>query len=93
MESTLNVRMDTSLKHRGDAVLRERGIGTSEAVRALWQHLATSHEIPDFLEKADSRQQKQIKKAALLSLAGVAEGRLSDASDEELEALGKARYA
>ena len=93
MESTLNVRIDATLKQRGDAVLREHGIGTSEAVRALWRYLARSHDIPEFMKKESAQDAKQLKKAALFDLLGVAEGRLSNATDAELEALGRARYA
>ena len=52
MDATLNARMDSTLKERGDKVLRDNGISVSTAVRALWQELASTRELPDFLRKA-----------------------------------------
>ena len=93
MEATLNVRMNGSLKERGDKVLRENGISTSAAVRALWQELATTRELPGFLKEATQEAStKRAKKTALDALAGVAQGTLSNMTDEQLEAVGMARY-
>ena len=93
MDATLNVRMNAPLKERGDKVLREHGISASVAVRALWQELATTRKLPAFLEKAvDDSPEKKAKLRALDQLTGVAQGALSNLSDEELRAVGMARY-
>ena len=93
MDATLNVRMSAPLKERGDKVLRENGISTSAAVRALWQELATTRTLPSFLEDMTRESsEKDAKKLALGSLVGVAQGSLSSMSDEELESVGMARY-
>ena len=93
MEATLNVRMSAPLKERGDKVLRDNGISTSAAVRALWQELADTRTLPPFLQNATAESQaRKAKAAALDALAGVAEGSLSNLSDAELEAVGMARY-
>ena len=74
-------------------VLRENGISTSAAVRALWQELATTRTLPGFLEGITRESsEREAKKLALGSLVGVAQGSLSSLSDEELEAVGMARY-
>lgn len=93
MDATLNVRMSASLKERGDKVLRDNGISTSAAVRALWREMASTRALPDFLKKATSEAEaKKAKVRALEQLAGIAEGSLSRLSDEELDAVGMARY-
>lgn len=93
MEATLNVRMSAPLKKRGDKVLKDNGISTSAAVRALWQELADSRELPPFLKNlVDQQDATKAKMRALSALAGVAEGSLSHLTDEELEAVGMARY-
>ena len=93
MDATLNVRMNASLKQRGDKVLRDNGISTSAAVRALWSEMASTRALPDFLNKAtDAAEEKKAKVHALAQLVGVAEGSLSRLSDEELGAVGMARY-
>ena len=46
MASTLNIRIDSTLKERGDKVLRENGISVTEAIRVLWETLAKTHELP-----------------------------------------------
>ena len=93
MDATLNVRMSAPLKKRGDKVLRDNGISTSEAIRALWQELADTRKLPAFLER--EKQQAAAKKSklhALDALTGIAQGSLSNLSDRELEALGMERY-
>ena len=93
MQATLNVRMDAALKERGDRVLREGGVSTSEAVRALWAHLAATRELPDFLMKASSQAAESArKKAALAALAGVGEGACTNLTDEEMARIYEARY-
>lgn len=49
MASTLNIRIDSTLKERGDKVLKENGISVTEAIRTLWETLAKTHELPEFL--------------------------------------------
>lgn len=93
MQATLNVRMDRPLKERGDRVLREHGISASVAVRALWRELAMTHELPAFLKGEQDKEQAAAKVLKLKALAGSARGSLSQASDAELEELGRQRYA
>ena len=93
MEATLNVRMSAPLKERGDKVLRDNGISASAAVRALWQEMATTRTLPPFLQdlKNDASEKKS-KVRALDTLVGVGAGELSTLSDEEMRAIGMARY-
>lgn len=93
MDATLNVRMSASLKERGDKVLRENGVSASAAVRALWQEMASTRALPDFLQQATGKSAaSKAKMLALESLVGVAQGSLSNLTDEEIEAVGMARY-
>jgi len=93
MEATLNVRMQASLKERGDKVLREHNVSTSEAVRALWKELAETRELPAFLKReTHNKDERMAKINAVAALSGIAEGSLSSLSDEELAAVGMARY-
>ena len=93
MDATLNVRLNASLKERGDKVLRENGISASAAVRALWREMASTRSLPSFLENATNEAAaKKAKAQALGQLTGVAQGALSSLTDEELDALGKVRY-
>jgi DNA-damage-inducible protein J len=93
MDATLNVRISAPLKERGDKVLRENGISASMAVRALWQEMATTRVLPDFLKRATEEDStKKARKLALESLAGVARGSLSNLTDAELETIGMERY-
>ena len=91
MDATLNVRLNASLKERGDKVLRENGISASAAVRALWREMATTRSLPSFLEGATGEAAAK-KIRALGQLVGIAQGSLSNLSDEELDAVGMARY-
>ena len=93
MDATLNVRLNASLKERGDKVLRENGVSASTAVRALWREMASTRSLPSFLQDAtDEAAAKKVKARALDQLICVAQGSLSNLSDEELDAVGMARY-
>lgn len=93
MQATLNIRIDETLKERGDKVLRAHGLSTSAAVRALWAQMATTKELPPFLHDALQNQDGRARrKAALRALAGVAEGACSSLSDEEMRELYRGRY-
>lgn len=47
----MNVRIDSSLKNAGDAVLSAHGFTASQAIRALWEYLITQEALPPALEK------------------------------------------
>lgn len=69
MQSLLNVRMDSTLKERGDKVLSDNGISVSDAVRALWAELAKTRAIPDFIKHSEEDiARKTAKKKALENL-------------------------
>lgn len=93
MQATLNIRIDQTLKERGDKVLRDHGVSTSAAVRALWEQLASSRELPPFLRESLQRSSGRTqKKAALLELAGVGEGLCTNLTDDEMRDLYMSRY-
>lgn len=93
MQSTLNIRIDQTLKERGDRVLRDHGVSTSTAVRALWAQMASTKELPTFLRDELSRQDgREKKKAALETLAGIGEGNYSRMTDEEMRVMYRSRY-
>lgn len=93
MQATLNIRIEQTLKERGDKVLRAHGVSTSAAVRALWEQLASSRELPPFMQEALQKEDGRArKKAALRSLAGAGEGTCSNLTDDEMRALYMSRY-
>ncbi len=82
-QATINVRMNAALKERGDGVLREHGLSTSEAIRALWRELARTREVPAFLldtEADRAEAERRRKRAALegLSRCVASEGAVTD---------------
>lgn len=50
----LNTRLDEDLKRAGDAVLAEHGVSGTEAIRSLWQYLARTQSLPDFIVSEQS---------------------------------------
>jgi len=50
----LNVRIDDSIKKRGDRVFEENGLTPSSVVRAVWQYAADNKDIPDFIRAYDN---------------------------------------
>ena len=53
----LNVRIDDSLKQRGDRVFEEHGLSPSSVVRAVWQYAADNKAVPGFICDANSEGQ------------------------------------
>lgn len=93
MQATLNIRIDETLKERGDKVLRDHGISTSAAVRALWTQMANTRDLPAFLhEELRLRDGRDKKKALLRALAGVGEGSCSTMTDDEMREQYRSRY-
>ena len=39
-QATINARLNATVKERGDKVLRDNGISTTEAIRGLWSSMA-----------------------------------------------------
>lgn len=85
MEATLNIRLDASLKRRGNAVLEAAGLGPSDVVRSLWEELATTQKVPTFsTQRSKEDAEKAKKKAALAFLASFPKTPYSYMTDEEL---------
>lgn len=88
-QATINVRIDAVTKSRGDEVLKQFGISTTEAVKLLWRELARTKRPPQFLVESEveaEKEQLRRKRAALVGLRGIA-GRGADLSDDALDAL------
>ena len=93
-QATINVRMDPALKERGDVVLRRHGLTTSNVVRQLWEELARTREVPDFLLRGSSaaeQAERRRKGAVLRSLVGAAKAPVPDAA-LDYDALIDAQY-
>lgn len=89
-QATINVRINGALKERGDSVLRKNGVSTTQAIRGLWEQLAQTHQLPDFLqvgEGAEAEREKQRRKEALLGLANCAHGSREGETDEALDQM------
>lgn len=87
MQATVSVRLDGTLKKRGDAVLKRHDISATEAVRMLWQELAQTRRLPSFIEKAQGQSEgKKAKLAALDRLSSFPSTSWSAHDDEALRA-------
>lgn len=85
MASTLNIRIDSTLKERGDKVLKENGVSVTEAIRMLWETLANTRELPEFLQNQSSKKKVARKKLEAIELLGsLPATTFSDMSDNEL---------
>ncbi len=85
--ATINVRLNPVLKERGDNVLKGSGISTTQAIRALWDVMARTRKVPDFvLDECGEGQtdEKTHKKNIARSLLGIVP-RSSGVTDDELD--------
>lgn len=55
----MNVRMDATVKARGDEVLRAAGYTPSEVVRVIWEQMAQTGEAPEFLLDKESEREEE----------------------------------
>ena len=62
----VNIRMDDALKQAGDEVLGRYGFSATQAIRALWEHVAHSGEVPDFMLSAEPDAGECARKLALI---------------------------
>ena len=88
-QATINVRLNAAVKERGDKVLRDNGISTTEAIRGLWSSMARTREVPSFLVqecKRDEAAQRQRKREVARGLVGLADEGAS-LNDDELSSL------
>jgi addiction module RelB/DinJ family antitoxin len=51
----MNVRLDAGLKAQGDDVFQRNGITPSQAVRGMWEYVAQTGKLPDFLRPRDDQ--------------------------------------
>ena len=56
-QATINARLNATVKERGDKVLRDNGISTTEAIRGLWSSMARTREVPSFLVRECKRDE------------------------------------
>lgn len=88
-QSTINVRISTTLKKRGDDVLSKAGGSPSQAIRALWAEMARTRAVPDFILRdlregaQDERMHKHSALRGLDNLAGASASR-SDVRRDDL---------
>lgn len=88
-QATINARLNATIKERGDKVLRDNGISTTEAIRGLWSSMARTREVPDFLMReceGDQETERQRKREIARSLVGLAGDGVS-LGDEELSSM------
>lgn len=73
--ATINIRIEEDLKEQAQNVLKRNGIGTSEAIRRLFQELANTQELPAFLQEETSEVEKEIqeRRSLLRSMVGILE--------------------
>lgn len=88
-QATINARLNATVKERGDKVLRDNGISTTEAIRGLWSSMARTREVPSFLMqecRRDEAAERRRKREIARSLVGLAGGG-SSLGDDELSAM------
>lgn len=61
---TLNVRMDESLKQRGNQVFARHGISTTAAVRKLYEYVDREQDVPEWM--VDGAEDEIARKRRLL---------------------------
>lgn len=74
-QATINARLNATVKERGDKVLRDNGISTTEAIRGLWSSMARTREVPSFLVrecKCDETAERRRKREVARGLVGLA---------------------
>lgn len=69
--ATLNVRIEKSLKARGDAVLAREGASVSGAVRELYRYLDQFQELPLWMRDEEEKDVYERRREGIRSLVGI----------------------
>ena len=71
--ATINIRIEEDLKEQAQNVLKRNGIGTSEAIRRLFQELAKTQELPTCIQDDQIAQSEEVarKRKALREFARI----------------------
>lgn len=74
----MNTRINSALKTQGDAVLARNGLTPSQAVRSLWEYMATHDDLPDYLKQRQAKagEEAQARRRAAVERASGLLGRL-----------------
>jgi antitoxin component of RelBE/YafQ-DinJ toxin-antitoxin module len=64
----VNAKVDSHTKQLGDEVLRRNNKTNSGAVQELWEHLAKTGDLPDFMRERTDQEQLQKKRQKIDSL-------------------------
>lgn len=66
--TTINIRINSTLKERGDAVLKQNGISTTEAIRMLWEEMSQTRQLPDFIARKQENSANSIREKKFKAL-------------------------
>lgn len=69
----INARIDAIVKREGDATLSRFGVGATEAIRALWDYLASAQTLPSYM----MQDKRHVEHPSTLPRGGEGTGRLS----------------
>lgn len=71
--ATINIRIEEDLKEQAQNVLKRNGIGTSEAIRRLFEELAKTQELPVCIQDDSIAHSEEIarKRRALREFARI----------------------
>jgi antitoxin component of RelBE/YafQ-DinJ toxin-antitoxin module len=82
MSSVLvNGKVDAEVKRQADAVLARNDKTASELIRALYQHIATTRRLPDFITNQGEAERARRQHALETLLSVIVPGNSDDASD------------
>ena len=62
-------RVDTSVKEKADAYLKEKGVTPVEAIKNVWAGIATTGQVPGPVDEEEALRRKRALLADLLQLA------------------------
>jgi antitoxin component of RelBE/YafQ-DinJ toxin-antitoxin module len=79
----VNGKVDAEVKRQTDAVLARSGKTASELIRALYQHIATTRRLPDFIANQGEAERVRRQRSLETLLSAIVPGNPDDASDDK----------
>jgi antitoxin component of RelBE/YafQ-DinJ toxin-antitoxin module len=80
----VNGKVDAEVKRQTDAVLARSGKTASELIRALYQHIAMTRRLPDFITRQGADERARRQHALELLLSAIVPGNSDDANDDKV---------
>lgn len=89
-------RVDVAVKNAADAIISARGLTPADVIKAVWEHIATTGEVPgspEYLDEERERSRTALEELRAFSEQLAPSEWLVNLTDDEMKNLVASKYA